>query len=330
VNVDMATYKAEFLHHHYAGRIRPASHYSMGWLPLWARLAAPAPRLANAVTRSPRLGAAVRRLGGITPERAVPALAAEPFTRWFRRQRATDAVPARRGQAVLLWPDEFTDRFDPRIGRAAVSVLTSAGFRVVVPRGPVCCGLTWVSTGQLGIARWVMRRTLDTLGAQLDEVCAVVGLEPSCTAALRAELPALVPEDPRAHRLAAATSTLAGFLAEHAPGWSPPRRARTALTQRHCHQHALLGFEAEESLLARAGVDNVTLDSGCCGLAGNFGFERGHYEVSMACAEQALLPAVRASRPDTLLIADGFSCRTQIAHGSGRRAVHLAEVLAGE
>jgi FAD/FMN-containing dehydrogenase/Fe-S oxidoreductase len=325
VNVDMATYKAEFLHHHYAGRFRPAAHYSMGWLPLWTRLARPAPGLANRLSGS-RLLPLLRRVAGIAPEREVPRFAAEPFTRWFRRRergraRAGDRPP------VLLWPDEFTDAFAPQVGRAAVAVLEDAGFRVVVPERGVCCGLTWISTGQLGVARRVARRTLGVLEPYLAAGVPVVGLEPSCTAALRADLPALL-DDPRATRLAGATRTLAAFLAEAAPDWSPPRVGGTALVQRHCHQHAVLGFAADASLLARAGMAAEVLDAGCCGLAGNFGFERGHYAVSMACAEQALLPAVRAAPPDALVVADGFSCRTQIAHGTGRAALHLAEVLA--
>jgi Fe-S oxidoreductase len=180
----------------------------------------------------------------------------------------------------------------------------------------VCCGLTWVSTGQLSVARKVMRRTVRVLGD-----APVVGLEPSCLSALREDLPDLTGASLNAF-------TLAGFLAEHAPQWTPPALSREAVTQVHCHQHATLGFAAETSLLARAGVRSERLPAGCCGLAGNFGFEREHYEVSQALAERMLLPAVRDAAPDTLVIADGFSCRTQVAHGSDRRAVHLAEVLA--
>ncbi|KWX01308.1 dimethylmenaquinone methyltransferase [Carbonactinospora thermoautotrophica] len=324
VNVDMATYKAEFLHHHYAGRVRPLSHYSMGWLPVWARLASVAPGLVNAVTGRPALARVVKRLGGVAPERDIPRFADQPFTRWFRRRPA----PAPAGRTVLLWPDTFTNHLDPGVGRAAVAVLEDAGFRVVLPERPVCCGLTWVSTGQLGIARRVMRRTLDTLGPVLDAGVPVVGLEPSCTALFRSDLPELLPGDARARALAERTYTFAGFLAEHAPDWAPPRLDRPAITQVHCHQHAVLGTAAEEELLRRAGVANQRLDSGCCGLAGDFGFERGHYEVSMALAERVLLPAVRAADPGTLVLADGFSCRTQIAQGAGRRALHLAEALA--
>ena len=319
VNVDMATYKAEFLHHHYRRRVRPASHYSMGWLPLWLRLASRTPRLANAAMRSPRFSALLKRVGGIAPERSLPAVAREPLTRWLR--------PTGSGRPVLLWPDTFTNFFSPSVGIAAVRVLRAAGFDPVLPKGSVCCGLTWVSTGQLSVARRVMRRSLRVLAPQLAAGTPIVGLEPSCLSALRGDVPDLT-GDPRASLLAKNSFTLAGFLATHAPQWTPPTVSGAAIAQVHCHQHATLGFTEELSLLAKAGVDTTRLPAGCCGLAGNFGFEREHYEVSQALAEQTLLPAVRAATNDTQVIADGFSCRTQVAHGSDRQAVHLAEVLA--
>jgi FAD/FMN-containing dehydrogenase/Fe-S oxidoreductase len=323
VNVDMATYKAEFLHHHYAGRLRPASHYSMGWLPLWARAASLAPGLVNAVSRSSRLAPAVRRIAGIAPERDLPRFAAEPFTHWFRRRPRVN--PAR--PRVMLWPDTFDNYLTPGIARAATEVLEAAGFHVVLPQGAVCCGLTWISTGQLGVAGRVLRRTLRVVEPAVAAGVPVVGLEPSCTAVLRSDLVELVPNDATAMGLARQTRTLAEFLTEHAPGWQPPPLDRSAITQAHCHQHAVLGFAADEQLLADVGVRNQTLDSGCCGLAGNFGFERGHYEVSKACGERVLLPAVREADPGTLVLADGFSCRTQIAQETHRQAIHLAELL---
>ncbi|HEX6359806.1 FAD-binding and (Fe-S)-binding domain-containing protein [Actinophytocola sp.] len=310
VNVDMATYKAEFLHHHYKRRLRPASHYSMGWLPVWLRLASRMPRVANKAMASPRFSRLLKRMGGIAQERALPAVAEETLTRWLRRN------PGEGGKPVVLWPDTFTNHFSPSVGIAAVRVLRAAGFDPVLPAKSVCCGLTWVSTGQLSVARKVMRRTARVLGDT-----PVVGLEPSCLSALREDLPELVGAKVNAF-------TLAGFLAAYAPQWTPPVVSREAITQVHCHQHATLGFTAETSLLSRAGVRNERLAAGCCGLAGNFGFEREHYEVSQALAERVLLPAVRDASPDTLVIADGFSCRTQVEQGSDRRAVHLAEVLA--
>ncbi|UOZ06832.1 FAD-binding and (Fe-S)-binding domain-containing protein [Amycolatopsis sp. WQ 127309] len=321
VDVDMATYKAEFLHQHYRRRLRPAAHYSMGWLPLWLRAGARAPRLANALGRSPRLSGLLKRLGGIAPERALPEFARKPFTtaRADLRRRASG------DRKVVLWPDSFNNYLTPSVLDAAHEVLTAAGYDVVLPDRGVCCGLTWVSTGQLDVARRVLRRTLDVLAPYLDAGYEVAGLEPSCTALFRGDLPALLPDDERASLLASRTATFAELL-ERAP---IPFAALDvdAITQVHCHQHAVLGFTADESAMAAAGVRNTTLDSGCCGLAGNFGFERGHYDVSKAVAEDRMLPAIRAASEDTVVVSDGFSCRTQIAQESGRQAVHLAELL---
>ncbi|MEV4149896.1 FAD-binding and (Fe-S)-binding domain-containing protein [Amycolatopsis sp. NPDC049691] len=320
VDVDMATYKAEFLHQHYRRRLRPASHYSMGWLPLWLRVSARMPRLANLVGRS-RLAGLVKRLGGIAPERSLPSFAPSPFT----SSRADLRRKASGERRVVLWPDSFNNYLTPSVLEAAHEVLTAAGYDVVLPDRGVCCGLTWVSTGQLGVARRVLERTLSVLAPYLEEGYEVAGLEPSCTALFRGDLPALMPGDARAELLASRTFTFAELLA-HAP---IPFAALDvdAITQVHCHQHAVLGFGADESALAAAGVRNTTLDSGCCGLAGNFGFERGHYAVSKAVAEDRMLPAIRAAAPETIVVSDGFSCRTQIEQESGRRPVHLAELL---
>ncbi|HEX5566113.1 MAG TPA: FAD-linked oxidase C-terminal domain-containing protein [Streptomyces sp.] len=327
VSVDMATYKAEFLHHHYAGRLRPAAHYSMGWLPVVARLAAPAARTVNALTGVPAVARIVKAVGGIAPERELPLFAEERFTAWWRR-RGGSRGDGRRGE-VVVWPDTFTDHFHPAVGRAAVEVLEAAGFRVKVPERAVCCGLTWISTGQLGVARRVLGHTLDVLRADLRRGVPVVGLEPSCTAVFRADAVELMPDDPDVERLRKQTRTLAELLDERARDWLPPSVEARAVVQRHCHQYAVMGFGAERRLLERAGVEADVLDAGCCGLAGNFGFERGHYEVSMACAEHGLLPAVRAADPGTLVLADGFSCRTQVEQARiGRTPLHLAELLA--
>lgn len=331
VGVDMATYKSEFLHHHYARRLRPMAHYSMGWLPLWLRLARGPIR---GLAARPSLAGAAKRLGGIAAERDLPEPAAETFTAWFRRRRGPvgDAREASAGTSrgrgsgppgtagdrrVVLWPDTFTNFFTPSAGRAAVRVLEDAGYEVLLPSGPVCCGLTWISTGQLGVARRVAERTLRALRPHRG--IPIVGLEPSCTAALRSDLPRLVDAD-------LPVRTFAEFVEEI--GWEPPAADRRALAQVHCHARAELDSAADLRLLDRAGVRVEVPDSGCCGLAGNFGFERGHYEVSRAVGERVLAPAVRDAGPGTLILADGFSCRTQIAHLTGRRAVHLAEVLA--
>ncbi|MDT0343204.1 FAD-binding and (Fe-S)-binding domain-containing protein [Streptomyces litchfieldiae] len=323
VGVDMATYKAEFLHHHYAGRRRPAAHYAMGRLPRWLGLAAAlrlAP-LANAAVRVPPLAALAKRAGGIAPERAIPPLPRRPFTAWWRAEGAALAGPGEPN--VVLFPDTFTNHLAPEAGSAAVRVLAAAGLRAALPPKSVCCGLTYVSTGQLDQARAVLRRTLARVPAGLP----VTVLEPPCAAALRTDLPELLPDDPRAAELAGRVRTFAETLEELAPDWEPPRLSRTVAGQTHCHQHAVLGDAADRRLRERAGLTGE-LSGGCCGLAGNFGFEKGHYEVSVACAEDQLLPAVRAAAPHAVLLADGYSCRTQLEQLGGHRARHFAEVLA--
>lgn len=326
VNVDMATYKAEFLSHHYQGRLRPLSHYSMGWLPLAARVAAVAPDLVNTLAHAPGLTSALRRVGGIDPHREIPRFAEQRFSAAFRHRRRSRDAP--RGP-VLLWPDTFTNNFDTDIANAAADVLTDAGFEVRLPDRTACCGLTWISTGQLGVAERVLKRTLGVLEPVLRESIPVVVLEPSCAAVFRSDLPELLHGDQDAHRLADLTRTLGELLQERAPNWTPRKSDASAIVQPHCHQHAILGTADETSILERAGVHAELLDAGCCGLAGNFGFERGHYDVSVACAEEKLMPAVRSAAPGTLVVADGFSCRTQIAHlANGCTPLHTAQVLA--
>ncbi|WP_073919564.1 FAD-binding and (Fe-S)-binding domain-containing protein [Streptomyces sp. CB00455] len=361
VGVDMAAHKAEFLHRHWAGRLRPLAHYTLGGLPAWLHLIARL-RAARPVNALARLFPAP----GLTRERPLPQLAREPFSHWWRTRPAAPgpSVPGRvsggagaadragavgpgeaagrgPGEAavlgsgpaagnapvVTLWPDTFTEYLAPEAGRAAVRVLEDAGLRVAVPRGPVCCGLTYVSTGRLDRARTVLRRTLDAVDAQAGTPGPVLVLEPSCAAALRGDLPALLPDDPRARRLASAVRTFAETLEEYAPQWRPPRLDRSVAGQTHCHQHAVLGDAADRRLRERAGLVG-DLSGGCCGLAGNFGFEPGHHEVSVACAEEQLLPSLRAAPGDALVQADGYSCRTQIAQLGGVRARHLAEILA--
>nr|WP_246341881.1 FAD-binding and (Fe-S)-binding domain-containing protein [Streptomyces physcomitrii] len=336
VGVDMATYKAEFLHHHYEGRLRPAAHYALGRLPRWLRLVhgLRLTRPVNALAAVGPFAALAKRLGGISAERALPVLPAETFTRWWRRglrrasggRRGGAVRRLQAGRTVILWPDTFTDHLSPQVGRAAVEVLRDAGLECLVPE-KVCCGLTYVSTGQLDGARAVLRRTLDRMEPYLQTGAPVVVLEPSCAAALRTDLVELLGEDPRARTLADSVLTFAQALEQYAPGWRPPRLDRPVAGQTHCHQHAVLGDAAERRLRERAGLTGE-LSGGCCGLAGNFGFERGHEDVSRACAEEQLLPSVRQSPPDTVLLADGFSCRTQLDQLGGVEGRHLAEVLA--
>ncbi|SMF67479.1 FAD-binding and (Fe-S)-binding domain-containing protein [Streptomyces sp. Amel2xC10] len=474
VGVDMATHKAEFLHHHYAGRRRPAAHLSMGRLPQWLRWASRTRvvPLLNALATVGPLTRVAKAVGGIAPERAIPWLAGETFSRWWRRRRSPSgggsgglfegsggepggdlgegpgarpdpeggvvgspggglpegsgsggepggglggspgevsgrgvvgssgeepseglgAEPGGRsgeelgggsggdfvgdlaagdlsvgdpagkpgrdagGDLVVLWPDTFTEHLSPSVGRAAVRVLEAAGLRVALPptlrmrgrpvgdgrtrspfalsavllggrRDRVCCGLTYVSTGQLDRARAVLRRTLDLMEPVLETAAPVVVLEPSCAAALRTDLPELLADDPRAAALAARVLTFAETLERYAPHWRPPRVDRPAVGQTHCHQHAVLGDAADRRLRAAAGITGE-LSGGCCGLAGDFGFTKGHFEVSVACAEEQLLPAVRAAPPGAVVLADGYSCRTQVEQLAGVRGAHLAEVLA--
>ncbi|MET8802810.1 FAD-binding and (Fe-S)-binding domain-containing protein [Streptomyces sp. NPDC004546] len=361
VGVDMATYKAEFLHHHYAGRRRPAAHLAMGRLPQWLRWVAAtrtAPLL-NALASVRPLAQAGKRLGGIAAERGIPRLATRTFTGWWRGRKPAGGGtggPAPWGSGpgdlVVLWPDTFTEHLSPAVGRAAVRVLEAAGLRVALPptllprggriadgrtrsaiallaarRARVCCGLTYISTGQLDRARAVLRRTLDLMEPVLRAGAPVVVLEPSCAAALRTDLPELLHDDPRAARLASAVVTFAEALQRHAPHWTPPAVDRPVAGQTHCHQHAVLGDTPDRRLRAAAGLTGE-LSGGCCGLAGNFGFEKGHFEVSRTCAEEQLLPSVRDAPEQTVVLADGFSCRTQLEQLAGVRGRHLAEVLA--
>jgi Fe-S oxidoreductase len=327
VNVDMATYKAEFLSHHYQGRLRPMSHYSMGWLPVLAVAASKAPGVVNALGRVPVLSRWALRAGGIDARREPPVFAPQTLQAWY-----ADRGPRGTGERgdVLLWPDTFTNRFHPGVGKAAVEVLEDAGWRVLMPQRPVCCGLTWISTGQLDTAKRVLRRTLDELQPQIRAGTPVVGLEPSCTAVFRSDAPELLSDDPDVQRLKEQTFTLAELLVDHSDGWEPPHVEAEALRQTHCHHHAVMGTGADDTLLERMGVHRLPMDSGCCGLAGNFGFEAGHYDVSVGAAERVLLPAVRGAADDVVVLADGFSCRTQLSQedSGGREGVHLAELLA--
>jgi FAD/FMN-containing dehydrogenase/Fe-S oxidoreductase len=319
--VDMATYKAEVLHQRYRRRLRPPAHYALGWLPRWARLASRTPRVANATLRNPVLAALAKRAGGIDRNRPLPQFAEQTFREWFAE------YPARSGSPVLLWVDTFTDYFTPEVGKAAVRVLRAAGYDVQITEKPVCCGLTWLSTGQLGGARRRLRRTLDALDKTVRFGTPIVGLEPSCTAVLRHDLVGLLPDDPRAKSVAGATRTLAELL-NGTQDWTPPNLTGVrAVAQPHCHQSAVLGWQADADLLSAARAE-VTAVGGCCGLAGNFGVERGHYDVSRAVAETALLPAVRAAPHDALVLADGFSCRTQLEQLARVQGLHLAELLA--
>jgi FAD/FMN-containing dehydrogenase/Fe-S oxidoreductase len=317
--VDMASYKAEFLHHHYAGRPRPRAAYAMGLIPWWARLASRFPGMANGLAQGAGSGI-LKKLGGIHPDRRLPA---------FARRTFRDGFAARSGTpTVILWPDTFTNFFQPHIAHAAVEVLEAAGHRVGIPRQVLCCGRPLYDFGMLDLARRQLRQILAALRPEIAAGLPMVGLEPSCVAVFRDELVNLFPEDEAARRLSAQTFTLAEFLVRE--GFEPPRQKGEAIIQGHCHHHSVMGMDADRTLLGGLGLDFKVLDAGCCGMAGAFGFEAEHYEVSLAVAGQGLLPAIRAAGPDVTILADGFSCREQISQLTGRGARHLAEVLAAK
>jgi FAD/FMN-containing dehydrogenase/Fe-S oxidoreductase len=323
VNVDMATYKAEFLSHYYAGRLRPRTAYSMGLIHRWARLAAFMPSLANGIMRAPLLGGVAKAVAGIAPERRVPEFAPYTFKEWFRRR----GIRNQDKPAVLLWPDTFNNHFHPETASAAVEVLEAAGYRVLVPQRALCCGRPLYDYGMLDLAKQLLRQILDALRSETAAGVPLVALEPSCLAVFRDELTNLLPDDEDAQRLSRQSYLLSEFLTQHAPDFEFPQLQQKALVHGHCHQKSLVGMSDEEALLRRLGVEYATPDAGCCGMAGAFGFEREHYDVSMAVGERALLPAVRTADGDTLIVANGFSCREQIAQATGRRTLHLAELL---
>ncbi len=324
VNVDMATYKSEFLSHYYERRLRPPAAYSMGLIYWWARLAAYAPRFVNAATRAPVVSALAKSVGGIAPEREIPRFAPVTLKQWFRGRSTRNP----NGPRVLLWADTFNNHFHPETARAAVEVLEVAGFQVIVPEQSLCCGRPLYDWGMLNTAQRLLRQILDALRPYIETGVPVVGLEPSCISVFRDELVNLFPTDPDARRLKEQSYMLGDFLAQHAPDFHPPTLAGTAVVHGHCHHKSVLGMDGEETVLRRMGLTYTLLDDGCCGMAGAFGFERGeHYDVSIKCGERALLPAVRAAPTEALILTDGFSCREQIAQLTGRRALHLAEAL---
>ncbi len=319
--VDMATYKAEFLSHYYAGRLRPASAYTMGLIHTWARLAARVPRLANFFTRAPVLCQLAKAAAGMAPARRFPSLAAQSLRSWFANRKQPPAGKP----SVILWPDTFTSFFQPQIGIAAVEVLEAAGYAVKIPAQDLCCGRPLYDYGMLGQARRRLRRVLDVLAPEIGLGTPVVCLEPSCLAVFRDELLSLFPYDELARRLSHQAMMFSEFLVQ--VGYQPPRLERDALVHAHCHHQAVIGFGAEDQLLSLLGLRYQVLKAGCCGMAGGFGFEKEHYAVSLQIGERVLLPAVRNAAAQSLIIADGFSCREQIAQATGRRAMHVAEVI---
>jgi len=354
--VDMAQYRSEVLYRSYQGKVRPISHYALGWLPRWARLVSGIPGLAavaNGLLGWRPLAKIVLAGGGMDTRRGMVRFAGTPFRRWARssdqvkRVGAAGAVggviaaapaptadgstPTRR--PVLLWADSFSDSLAPEVPQAMVTVLRDAGYEVLIPDHEACCGLTWITTGQLDGAKTKLRHLLEVLGPFAVNGIPIVGVEPSCTAVLRSDLVDLLPDDPRAHAVAGATRTLAELLTAAPPigpdpSWQVPDLSDvTAVVQPHCHHYSVMTWAADRALLTAAGATFSEL-AGCCGLAGNFGMEKGHYDVSVAVAENSLLPALRAAEPGDIYLADGFSCRTQAEQLAGVSGVHLAQLLA--
>jgi Fe-S oxidoreductase len=326
VNVDMATWKAEFLGHHYEGRVHPLQHYLFGFMDRWAQLAAHAPGLANLPMRTPGVRSLVKTIAGVAPQRELPQFAGRSFQSAYRRRSggAAGAAP------VLLWPDTWNNYFHPQVLGSAHEVLVSAGFQVQFPTQHICCGRPLYDFGFLDQARKYLLGILERLGPQIDSGMPFVVLEPSCASVFRDELTNFFPSNKRALRLAKRTFLLSEFLTQQVPDYRPPQLAgRQIVLHGHCHHKALMGMQDERSLLEATNAQVSMLDSGCCGMAGPFGFEKDKFEVSQALGERVLLPAVRAASAETILVTDGFSCREQIRQNTPRHAVHLAEVLAG-
>jgi FAD/FMN-containing dehydrogenase/Fe-S oxidoreductase len=321
VNVDMATYKAESLAHYYEHRPRPLPAYAFGLIFRWARLASHVPGIANAVTQFPVLRNLAKAVIGITPERNIRPFATRTFREMHRlRQRELKEAPE-----VILWPDTFNNYFTPHVAQAALETLEAAGFRVTIPPRVLCCGRPLYDYGMLNLARRKLRQILDALRPWIMTKTPVVFLEPSCHSVFVDELGNLFPDDEAAAQLRRQSFLLGDFLAQR--DYRPPALGRRALVHGHCHQKALVGMAGELTILDRLGVSYELLDSGCCGMAGGFGYEKAHYDLSVRAGERVLLPAVRSASPETLIVASGFSCREQIEQTTGRRALHLTEVI---
>lgn len=323
VNVDIATYKAEFLSHFWEGRLRPLQAYTFGWIDKWARFATIAPSIANLFTQTPLLRDLAKFVGGIPRQRKIPPFAKRTFRSWFSN-RGTRNIGNRK---VLLWTDTFNNYFKPETTQAAVEVLEAAGFQVEIARKQLCCGRPLYDHGFLAMAKNYLLRVLDGLKPQIDAGMPMVVLEPSCCSVFKDELQGLLPDVPAAQKLRTLTFTFAEFLEKHAPQFAFPKLERKAIVQGHCHQKAIMRMATDKSVMDKMKIEYRLLESGCCGMAGAFGYEKEKYSVSIACGERVLLPEVRNAAPSTLIMADGFSCKEQIEQATGREALHLAQVL---
>lgn len=322
VDVDMATYKAEFNHHYFKGRLRPRVAYSMGWIYWWSRIASLAPGAVNFFTQTPGLGDLAKLTAGVARERRLPRFAPETFKHWYHRRGSRNQG----GPKVLLWPDTFNNYLHPEILAAAVEVLEAAGFNVLIPKPSLCCARPLYAWGMLNLAKRQLTQIMSELGPTAFNDIPIVGLEPACVSTFRDELINLFPDDERAKRLSKQTFMLGEFMAQQ-DDYEPPPLNRKAVVHAHCNHHAVIGLQGERQLMNKMGLDYDLLDSGCCGMAGPFGFEADHYELSIKIGERILLPAVREAEQDTLIITDGYACREQIAQTTDRYALHLAQVL---
>ncbi|QSQ23722.1 FAD-binding oxidoreductase [Pyxidicoccus parkwayensis] len=326
VNVDLATYKAEFLSHYYRGRLRPGPAYAMGLIMFWARAAMLAPRLVNLFTQFTPSRKVLQRLAGMSTKRKMPRFAPESFQHWVRRTQ-----PEKRGTGhmrVLLWPDTFNNHFFPETAASALAVLEDAGFEVTVPQGFLCCGRPLYDFGMLPTAKRLLRRTVERLRPEIEAGVPLVGLEPSCVSVFRDELRNLFPDWELANQLRRQTFLFSELLGKYAKDRALPRLERKAVVHGHCHHKSLFTLNDEKKLLDRLGLHAEAPATGCCGMAGSFGFEAGEkYEVSQKVGEKELLPKVRETPRDTLIIADGFSCREMIAQNTDRHALHVAQVM---
>jgi FAD/FMN-containing dehydrogenase/Fe-S oxidoreductase len=331
-NVDVATYKAEFLAHYYEEKSRPLHAYAFGMIDRWAKLASHTPRLANFFSSAPIFKQIMQGLLHLAPQRKMPQFATTTFQSWARKHKVADiggsthTAHANGKTDVILWADTFNNYFHPDTSRAALEVLQSAGFNVMVPQIHLCCGRPLYDFGLLKEAKEYLERVMSVLTRQIVAGVPLVVLEPSCASVFRDELRNLFPHDARAIKLRNQTFLLSEFLERYAPEFTPQLSGKVLL-HGHCHHKSIMGIGAEESVLKKTGADLQSIDSGCCGMAGPFGFEKDKYEVSQAVGERVLLPAVRNTPEDALIVSDGFSCREQIHQATGRRALHLAEAL---
>jgi FAD/FMN-containing dehydrogenase/Fe-S oxidoreductase len=333
-NVDLATYRAEFLSHYHEHKPRPLHAYAFGKIDRWARMASPVARMINAINESAISRPLINTILGLAEQRQIPRFAEKSFRRWLQNRNSEKMLKADRESPavskraeVVLWVDTFNNYFHPETSRAALEILEDAGFQVTIPQQHLCCGRPLYDFGMLDEAKKYLSRILQALSPQIDRGLPIVVLEPSCASVFRDELVNLFPDDARAKKLCAQTFLLSEFLEHHAPRYMPDQFSSKILLHGHCHHKALMKMTDQTSLLAKMGADVRAPDSGCCGMAGAFGFEKDKFNISQSIGERVLLPAIREEPAETLIVADGFSCREQIRQATGRKAIHFAEVL---